>query len=569
MAVILIDQFKGIAPAVSPVKLADGAAVECNNARFVATSIEPEPPSPIVDLVQPNVNSIYKWLDQYWLTSTQGETFVESPVANDVHKRIYAFGGDFPRYSAFATALQGYGETDTLPVWLYKQPNFPVNTFRLGVPAPNTAGVVFTPTVAVSGDADDDALEVTTSYVYTLVTQFGEEGPPSKPSSLVSYLEGQTRTVTIDVEAQGNYAFGAGALKRIYRTATGNTGTEFLFVDEVPYATSSYADTTADSQLGEVLPSANWFRPLDDDLSYAPDGPLQKTVLMPGGFLASFAGRTVCFSEPYLPHAWNPNNFLVTESNIVTIEDAPFGLIVLTETQPYVAVGVAPDAMGLSKLDVNQACVSAKSAANLGGQVIYSSPDGLVAIAGNQAQLATEGIITREQWRAIYNPTSIVGAVFENRYYGFYTDSSNQPKAFVYDPSNPDAPFVNISETATATHVSAKDDALYFVSTSTINGNLTLREYGTALNPSNTLRWVSKEYFLPVDTTFSWARVIADGDVEFYLYVDSAEVFTKVYVTNSEPFRLPANTRGRILQIKLLSQYRIDSVSIASERGEL
>ena len=107
MAVIRIYQFKGIAPAVSPVKLADGAAVDCHDARFIATSLVPEQDSTLVDLVSPNVNSIYKWLDQYWLTSTQGEIFIESPVANDVHKRIYVFGGDYPKYSAFDIALQG------------------------------------------------------------------------------------------------------------------------------------------------------------------------------------------------------------------------------------------------------------------------------------------------------------------------------------------------------------------------------------------------------------------------------------------------------------------------------
>jgi len=562
MASIRIDQFKGIAPAVSPIKLADGAAVTANNVRIEATSLEPEKYPTTIDLVSGQTNSVYKWLDQYWLTSTNNESFIESPVVNDVHKRIYLFGGDFPRYSAFDIALQDYGQG-----FLYQQANFPVNTYRLGVPAPNTGGVVFTPTVAVSGDADDDASEITTSYVYTLVTEFGEEGPPSKPSALVSYLEGQKRVVTIDVEAQGNYAFGAGALKRIYRTATGNTGTEFLFVDEVPYATSSYSDITADSQLGEVLPSTNWFRPLDDDLSYAPDGPLQKTVLMSGGFLASFAGRTVCFSEPYLPHAWNPNNSLVTESNVVTIQDSPFGLVILTETQPYVAVGDVPEAMGLSKLDVNQSCVSAKSAANLGGQIIYASPDGLVSIAGNQAQLITDGIITREQWQSSYNPSSIVGTVFENRYFGFYTVGSTQ-KSFIYDPANPDAPFLISDQNAKAAHVSAKDDVLYLVEANTFGqgDNHELVTYGTG--GARSMVWVSKEYFMPVDTTFAWGRVIADGRPTIKIFVDGTLILDSL-VSNSEPFRLPAETRGQIIQIEIKHSNRVDSVSIASERGEV
>lgn len=120
---------------------------------------------------------------------------------------------------------------------------------------------------------------------------------------------------------------------------------------------------------------------------------------MPGGFLAGFAGKNVAFSEAYLPHAWNPANTLTTESEIVTIVSTTFGLVVLTKTRPYVAVGVAPDTMSLQLLDINQACLSARSAVEVDGQVIYASPDGLVSIRGNQTELITNGLITAANGR--------------------------------------------------------------------------------------------------------------------------------------------------------------------------
>jgi hypothetical protein len=550
MASIRIDSFKGLAPAVSPIKLADGSAQVSINARVEATSLVPEKETTAIEALPANTTSFYKWLDQYWLTSEDGEWFVESPVVNDVWKRIYMAGGDYPRYSTFDVAFTGYDQNESI----VNNPRIPVNTFRLGVPAPDGL-----PTVSVTGTAEEGAAELTTAYVYTFVTQYGEEGPPSPPSGFVSYQEGQTRNVTLPSSPTGNYAFGAGSLTRIYRAATGNTGSEFLFVAEVALGTSSYTDDGEDADLGEVLPSTNWYRPLDDDPTWAPDGPLQKIVMMPEGFLAGFAGRVVCFSEQYLPHAWDPNNSLVTESNIVTIQDAVFGLVVLTETRPYIAVGQIPAAMALSKLDVDQSCTSAASAADLGGQVIYASPDGLVSIAGNQAALITDGIITRAQWQE-YDPTSIRGVAFENRYYAFYDNGVDQG-CLVYDPANAEAPFMEIAFHAQGFHKSAKDDALY------LDINDTLHSFGTGANRS--VNWKSKKYYMPIDMTFAWGRVVADGDVRIKVYVDSVEIMDTT-VTDSEPFRLPAETRGRIIEVEIVEAAdRVDSIVLASERSEI
>ena len=550
MASIRIDGFKGLAPAVSPIKLVDGAAQSSINARVEATSLVPEKDTTLVEALPAGTQSFYKWLDQYWVTSADKEWVVESPVVNDVHKRIYLAGGDYPRYSAFDVALTGHNADNPLAT----EPRIPTTTYRLGVPAPDGA-----PTVAVSGAANEGALDITTAYVYTFVTEFGEEGPPSPPSEFVEFSEGQTRTVTLPSLPTGNYAFGSGSSTRIYRTATGNTGSEYLFVGEVAGGTATLVDDELDEDLGEVMPTTNWFRPLDDDTSYAPDGPLKKIVLMPDGFLAGFAGRVVCFSEQYLPHAWNPSNSLVTESNIVAIQDSVFGLVVLTETQPYVAVGTTPEIMALSKLDVDQSCASADSVADLGGQVIYASPDGLVSIAGNQAALITDGVLTREQWQA-YNPSSIRGVAFENRYYAFYDDGSEQ-KCIVYDPASADAPFMTINFHAQGHHISAKDDVLYL----DIDDNL--HTFGTGSN--RTISWKSKKYYMPIDMTFAWGRVVADDDVRIKVYVDSLEIMDTT-VSTTEPFRLPAETRGRIIEVEIVEAAdRVDSIVLASDRSEI
>jgi hypothetical protein len=565
MAVIRIDQFKGIAPAVSPTKLAEGAATEAEDCRVEATSLRPEKKSSNVESLPNNTKTFYKWRDLYWVTSSDDEYVVESPVVNDVHKRIYLAGGTYPRYSGLTQAIAGHNNTNALAT----EPRIPTNSYRLGVPAPT-----FKPVVSVSGTANQDASEITTAYVFTYVTAYGEEGPPSPASNFVTFEEGETRTITVATAPSGNYNFGSGALVRLYRTATGNTGTEFLFVDEAAIGTTSFTDTDLDSSLGEVMPSTNWYRPLDDDTTYAPDGPLKKIVMMPDGFLAGFAGRVVCFSEQYLPHAWNPNNQLVTESEIVTIQDSTFGLVVLTQTRPYVAVGSAPSVMGLSKLDVDQSCASAESVADLSGTVIYSSPDGLVGITGNQAQLITDGIFTREQWQA-YDPTSIRGVVFENRYFAFYDDGTSTGKGvLIYDPANPDAPFMTGDFHIDGHHVSAKDDVFY------MNSNGMLQTYGTGSN--RVVNWQSKHYAFSNHTPFAWLRVVADGEpkvtvraADFVGGISNppfAHVILAETITNDEPIRLPVpplGTRAYRVEISGNQFDSVDSVTLASERGDL
>lgn len=554
MVAIRVSGFKGLAPAVSPTKLADGAAQNCLNARVEASSLVPERNPTIIEDLPAGTDSIYKWSvagNDIWLWSDEGESFVESPVIADVHNRIYVGGGNFPRYAPYAVATAGWQSSNTITT----NPQVPTTWYRLGVPAAEEP-----PSVQVKGTPIAATADVlyTTTYVFTYVTSYGEEGPPSPPTTFVEYADGHVKELNFPTNPSGQYAFGAGALKRVYRTASGSSSSEFLFVGECPIFQDEFEDTLLDGQLGEVMPSTNWYRPLDDNITYAPDGPLKKIVLMPGGFLAGFAGKNVAFSEAYLPHAWNPANTLTTESEIVTIVSTTFGLVVLTKTRPYVAVGIAPDTMSLQLLDINQACLSARSAVEVDGQVIYASPDGLVSIRGNQTELITDGLITRRQWQAL-KPATMIGASFEGRYYAHYDDGTNR-RCLIFDKQSPEAPLMELELYATAFFDSAEDDALY------MNVNDKLVSFGTG--DTYEMTWKSKKYYLPVDMTFSWGRVIADGRVQFRIYMDGVKVFDRRVETDEE-FRLPPRMRGRELEVEIVeAPHRLDQIVIATDRAE-
>jgi len=83
----------------------------------------------------------------------------KGPIAGDTLQRTYYTGDGEPRMTTLADAISGGGN------------DYPKNFFVLGVTNPTTA-----PTVGHTGGA---AANETRAYVYTFVTQYGEESAPS------------------------------------------------------------------------------------------------------------------------------------------------------------------------------------------------------------------------------------------------------------------------------------------------------------------------------------------------------------------------------------------------------
>jgi hypothetical protein len=312
MAYFKRDRFSGIAPGVSPRLLADqfgqvAENVDFESGRFVAITED----SATYTLQTGNRRSIYYYRDTNWLEWIEdGVSVVPGPIPGDTLDRLYFTGDDYPRMGTAATLVSGSN-------------GYPVNSYRLGVPAPLNA-----PAVVVNGTADDTLTPNDVSYVYTLVTAFGEEGPPSSPSAVIQLDDTQSTTLSLPTSDQpsGNYNFTTGALKRIYRSNTGSTNTQFQFAGEVGYTATSFTDTQDAATLGEVLPSATWIGPPDDDSALYPDGPLNGLIALAQGTMAGFTGKRFCLSEPFLPHAWPIQYRITTEEDIVAIASTANGV---------------------------------------------------------------------------------------------------------------------------------------------------------------------------------------------------------------------------------------------------
>lgn len=486
MAYFKRDRFSGIAPGVSPRLLADqfgqvAENVDFESGRFVAITED----SATYTLQTGNRRSIYYYRDTNWLEWIEdGVSVVPGPIPGDTLDRLYFTGDDYPRMGTAATLVSGSN-------------GYPVNSYRLGVPAPLNA-----PAVAVNGTADDTLTPNDVSYVYTLVTAFGEEGPPSSPSAVIQLDDTQSTTLSLPTSDQpsGNYNFTTGALKRIYRSNTGSTNTQFQLAGEVGYTETSFTDTKDAATLGEVLPSATWIGPPDDDSALYPDGPLNGLIALAQGTMAGFTGKRFCLSEPFLPHAWPIQYRITTEEDIVAIASTANGVAALTDGQPYFITGTEPSAMTAVRIDLAQACVNVNSVVDMGSYVLYAGPDGLCGLESASGSVVTAGLISVKQWNDDFNPTTIRAFKHEGTYVAFHATGG-----WVYDPRGDENALttLSISSDVRGGYTNPKDGELYLI----VNNEI-VKYRGSAT--SKTAKFKSKKFVTPAPVSMGWVSVHAN-----------------------------------------------------------
>jgi hypothetical protein len=291
--------------------------------------------------------------------------------------------------------------------------NVMVSSSNNGPSGEGTSVVEFDNILVQASGAFDSPTSTATSYVYTFVNDLGEESAPSFASATVLRPDGVSITVTTPTGVPSSVSSEYGiTTKRIYRAATGATGTVFLFVAEIPVGQADYVDSVPDTELGEPLESEDWDLPPDD---------LRGILALPNGVMVGFRRNQLCLSAQNRPHAWPVRNRLNTDTDIVGIGNIDTTVVIGTESFPYVASGNDPAAYSMAKFEVPQACVSKRSFAYLTGiGVVFASPDGLVAVSGvGQVRNLTETIFTREQWQAL-EPESIIGIAHDDVYHFYY-----------------------------------------------------------------------------------------------------------------------------------------------------
>ena len=309
--------------------------------------------------------------------------------------------------------------------------------------------------VRASGSNGTVITNIATSYVYTFVNDLGEESAPSLPSSTILRPDGVSVTVTTPTGeptgVSGDYFI---TTKRIYRAATGSTGTAFRFVAEIPLSQADYVDVLTDTELGEVLQSDTWALPPSD---------LRGILALPNGVMVGFRRNQLCFSAQNHPHAWPVEYRLNTDTDIVGIGNIDTTVVIGTESFLYVASGNDPATYSMSKFEVPHAASSKLSFAYVTGLgVVFSGPDGLMVCAGiGQVRNLTQGVFTRRQWQAL-DPTSIFSVAHNDIYFMFW-ESASARGCYAVDLRSDGFGVVEMSFHATAAYVDPIEDKMYLV----------------------------------------------------------------------------------------------------------
>ena len=476
-------------------------------------------------------------------------------------------------------------------------------TYRIKtVPSTSTLTVELSQAATGSGDsssvangvkfgANSDAeLDYDVSYVYTFVSAYGEEGPPSPASTVIVADDNMTINITqletsSDV-TKSNVNFGTGAKKRIYRSNTGSNTTQFQFVGEVAMATTSFVDSSKNSELAEVIPSSDWIAPPDDDTSLYPDGPMQGLIALQNGVFAGFTGNRVCLSEPYQPHAWPASYRIGIEEPIVGLTAVANGLIATTNSTPYLITGSDPAALMALKIETAEACLSKDSMVDMGPAVMYAGPDGLMAAAGTEVRNLTEEIITPKQWQSNYYPSSIKGFYWQGRYVGFFdggAGASPRYGGFIFDARAGANSLINLESSVLIRggFTDPDDNELYL-----IIGNKLKKFQGS--NTDLTFNWRSKDYVLPKPTSFAFLKVDAEAyPVTVKVYGDGSVIYNATIASSGSAFtvtgttpsfsttnitepvvRLPASVHS-VFSVEIESAKEVHEVSMAESAQEL
>ena len=588
-----VTEFNGIAPVVSARLLADGVAqiaenVVLNSGRAVPLRTNSQVTtgfsSGVTALSNDTRTSIWRYTPEatdYWLQWNEDVDVVYGPLPKDAYDRIYFTGQDYPRVGSEASMISGA--------------TYPAASFKLGVPALTIPG-----NFALSRAANNLDTETpnTVCYVFTYVTGFGEEGPPSAATDTIDVTDTQTdgstnQTITLTnlpSAPSPNTNNASGHKMRIYRSNTGSNTTAFQFVGESTNFGSNFTDSLDGDELGEVIPSTYWIGPPDDNNTTYPEGQMKGLVAMPNGIFAGFAGRRLCFSEPYLPHAWPVSYRITTEDNIVALSMAGNTLLVATEGNPYVVGGVDPSSMQAVRLEAAQACVSKKSMVDMGDYAMYASPDGLVAVAGNQVELVTEQLIDPKDWLSTYNPTTIQGFLHEGTYVGFHSVGTNDRAGFMFDPRRGKNAFTTLTVTSTTDprggYYDPQDGQLYLIDTTATNRKI---QKFQGSNTLSTLKWKSKKFVTPKPVSMAWVSVTAEGypfTVSVYaegtlIYAGTVTessgtktlaVSTPNGISNSTIYesvmRLPSNV-AKEWEVQIESQFNINELCLAESIDEI
>lgn len=389
------------------------------------------------------------------------------------------------------------------------------------------------------------------AYMETFVTLYDEEGPRSEISEVTNVDPARPVQITGLAPAPvGEYAVNR---RRLYRTSyTGGTAAAFQLVAELPIGTTSFTDSVRQVDLGKTWDSETYEPP--------PDG-LYGLAVTDSGVAIALRGREVWMTEPYLPHAWNPDYVQTLQHEAVAVVTFGQSVLVMTKGGLYVASGYEPQALRLTRLEDSQPCLSESGIVVTRGGCYYPSPDGLVAVSTNfQPEVITREWMTPSQWMS-YNPGSFIAGLQNGRYHAFYTKNDGTAGELILDTTGKSAPMtLGVTAQVSAAFRDPATDQLY------VARNDSIERIGKIGNPL-TYTWRSKVFDLAGPRLLTAFLVDSEGPVTFRAYKDGELHHTKVL--NGQVGRMPPGSRGRKWQFEVSGSAKTTRIRVAPSVAEL
>ena len=452
------------------------------------------------------------------------------------------------------------------------------------------------PTISVPRDPTQ---EQSRYYVETYVNQYGDEGPPTAASAVISVYDGDTVMltcnnvfatlaameaavpsvpgsngflgyVTADGANNGQWKYTGAyvggiwhstwtqtspdpygiSFKNFYRSNIDDTGAEVVqFLVQLPLATVTFQDNIAAAALGEILATSEW--------DAAPQG-VTGLIGTPNEGMACYIGNTICLAVPGFPHAWPASYQKAVERDIMGLLSWGTTVVALTEGLPEAVTFTDPVNSVPEKLESGFSCSSKRSLVDMLTYFMYASPEGLVEIGpSTPGAVVTADLFSREDWAA-YQPATISGYLWEGRYVGFYGGTAG----FIFDPATKN--FVDLDFFATAGYRDPATGILY------LQVGTGLVSFATATVAPRSMDWKGGWKLVKL-TQFSAIKVLATSYpvVVDVCYPLLGQTFT-VTVVGPRPQRLPqSQTMVDSVQLRVYGTVGATVVYLASSLEEL
>jgi hypothetical protein len=520
-----ISQFAGEMPIVAEHLLPENYATETLNARMEGGSLISIKDLAATSFTAANtVNSwfIYPFDKTKTLARTDEANFVRSPLASDAWDRVYSAGSTLPPEVAYTSGAS-------------------LLTAELGINKPATPSVSSTWDNAEPPSPDYQIIRC--AYYVTNVTLRGEESEPSDTTQIINRWD--EAVIPVSLGASNDLR---ATHRRLYRSEGAGT---YNLVGEYPISTSTVNDGVYIASLGAPCNSESFNHPPAD---------LSGLTMVGNGFLAGFFGNTLCFCEPYYPHAWPIDYQYSFHDDIVGISVVGGAVIVTTTGNPWVVMGGHPSAMSQVRLDLRASNLSRSGLVDMGSFALYPSTEGLVMASASNVQVVSSEIISRSQWLAL-DPASFKAFRYRGQYLCFGSTG-----AFIFNLQHGIFP-LEISGVVTDQvldgHYQADEDTLYLLIK---HADLTRSIFKFDSGANKELSWTSREFIMNSNSVLSAGRIDSDESAVMTLTGENYD-FEKTTITD-KGFRLPSGKPKR-LKISIKCAGRVNTITLASNMGGL